>query len=74
MADGTVVGNELLGALERHFFQHFHIDLAALALARVGTYAAFIGADGRIKACVAVRWRGFRTAAGVIRWDGCVHG
>lgn len=43
------VDAELMAALERHFFAHFSINLSAMQLVRVGTYAAFVGAEGRLK-------------------------
>ena len=50
-----MTGKELMEALEQHFFEHFHIDLSTMALCRVGTYAAYIGGDGRIKVCPNIR-------------------
>ena len=41
-------------ALEDHFLRHFQIRLDTMALARVGTYAAFISSEGRVKVCVFV--------------------
>ncbi|EGD76762.1 hypothetical protein PTSG_08114 [Salpingoeca rosetta] len=39
----------LLRALEKHFAAEFSVDLTKMTLARVGTYAVYIGADGRAK-------------------------
>jgi hypothetical protein len=43
-------------ALEQHFLAHFKINLASMALSRVGTYAAYIGCEGRVKVWATVNF------------------
>eukprot|EP00037_Helgoeca_nana_P016714 m.157225 g.157225 ORF g.157225 m.157225 type:complete len:346 (+) comp23653_c0_seq3:3-1040(+) len=48
--DTTVVEElQLIEAMEAHFFETFKIKLSTMTLARVGTYVAYVGQEGRLK-------------------------
>ena len=40
---------EFIETLEDHFLAKFNIDLGTMALESVGTFAALLAADGRVK-------------------------